>query len=88
MSVELIDRAAIALGDDVFALPQPARHDNVLAMMVNVFGIKPPVKGVQGFLTTHRRFVTRKEAALLALRQGQVKQVKYHPFLHCEDIWL
>ena len=87
MGVELIDRAAIALGDEVFALPQPARHESVLAMMVNVFDIKPPVKGVQGFLTTHRRFVSRKEAARIALSQGQVKQVKNPPFLRCEDVW-
>lgn len=87
MSVELIDRAAIALGDEVFALPQPARHDNVLAIMVNVFGIKPPVKGVQGFLTDRRRFVTRKEAGKIALRCGQVKQMRTPPFLHCADVW-
>lgn len=87
MGKELIERAAIALGDQVFALPKPARHDNVLAMMVNVFDVKPPIKGVQGFLTDRRRFVSRKEAGQIALRGGQVKQLKTPPFLYCEEVW-
>lgn len=87
MGKELIERAAIAIGNEVFALPQPARHDNVLAMMVNVFDLKPPIKGVQGFLTDRRRFVTRKEAGKIALRGGQVKQMRTPPFLHCADVW-
>jgi len=87
MEREWIDRAAVALGDEVFALPKPARHDNVLAIMVNVFGIKPPIKGVQGFLTNRRRFVSRKEAGQIALRGGQVTQLSTPPFLHCHDVW-
>ena len=36
MEHEWIDRAAVALGDEVFALPKPARHDNVLAIMLSL----------------------------------------------------
>jgi hypothetical protein len=87
MSVETIDRAAIEVKGDVFAMPNPARHHNIMAIMVNVFDYKPPVKGIEGFLTSRGRFVSRKEAGIIALRSGQAYRMKTPPFLCCDDVW-
>lgn len=45
---------------------------------------KKPVIGCQGFYTSNKRFVDRKEAAEIALASGQVKE-NYH-ILFSEDV--
>lgn len=38
----------------------------------------------QGFLTSHNRWVTRKEGGQIAFESGQIKEPKY---LYSEDLW-
>ncbi|WOF81512.1 hypothetical protein P5704_026810 (plasmid) [Pseudomonas sp. FeN3W] len=84
---ERIDRVAVMLKGEVYSYPRPARHHNVIAIMVNAYGVKPPVKGVFGFLTDAGRFVTRKEAGRIAIGARQVERLAAPPHLHSEDLW-
>lgn len=44
--------------------------------------------GIQGFLTSERRFVTREEALQIALDAGQIKEKKYNKSrLFSEELW-
>lgn len=54
---EKIDRMAIRCNGEVYSFPRPATHSNILALMVNAYGFKPPVKGKQGYLTISGRFI-------------------------------
>lgn len=53
-------------------------HVHCLHQMVAMTGKRQSeVKEVDGFLTTHNRFIDRKEAAKIALEQGQIKKLRY-----------
>jgi hypothetical protein len=41
----------------------------------------------QGFITSKNRFVDRKEGAEIALKSGQVSELKYGPSLYSEDLY-
>lgn len=44
--------------------------------------------GIQGFLTSEGRFVTREEALQIALAAGQIKEKKYDKSrLFSEELW-
>lgn len=44
--------------------------------------------GIQGFLTSEGRFVTREEALQIALIAGQIKEKKYNKSrLFSEELW-
>lgn len=44
--------------------------------------------GIQGFLTSEERFVTREEALQIALAAGQIKEKKYNKSrLFSEELW-
>jgi len=83
--------AAILWKDGVvYSLPAPARHADIVHMMVTEKGIKPPINREQGFLTESGDFVRRKPAARLARLAGQVKkedQMNAHVGLFSEDVW-
>lgn len=68
------------------------RHGNIIAQMETTMGLRTVVNGEksvgkyeQGFLTSDNRFVGRKEAAELAFRSGQIKEMK--TYLFSEDVW-
>ena len=52
------------------------RHHNVISTCYQLLGLKQfqMGKNIQGFLTSHNRFVTREEAATIAATQKQLKQ--------------
>ena len=85
---EKIDCAAILADDGIpFYLPRPARHHDIIRAMADN-GHKTPITGEQGFMTTERRFVDRKEGLLIAIKAGQI--VKKHgndTILFSEDLW-
>jgi hypothetical protein len=47
-----------------------------------------PAQHIQGFVTSHFRFVDREEGARIALEAGQISELSYSPTeLFSEDIW-
>ena len=78
---------------DVYWLPKPARHHDVIHYMVSAVGLPKPIKSseTQGFLTNKNEFVDRRQAAQIALAAGQVKNVSdmrgCPPILFSEDVW-
>ena len=73
----------------VYTLPAPARHHHVIKLIVDSVGKYKPAKEDQGFITDGGKFVTRKQAAILALACGQVKRL-IEPStgeLFSEDLW-
>jgi hypothetical protein len=80
--------AAAILGHngDIWSLPRPARHHHVIKFMAES-GEPTPINGEQGFVLSDGRFVMRKAAAYLALKNGQIKSLKWPPNLYSEDIW-
>lgn len=56
----------------------------------NIFETMPkgtPKKCIQGFLTTKNRFLTRDEAEVLVISNGQLKVDKIGGVLTSEDLW-
>lgn len=73
---------------EVYSVPPPGRHHHVIALMVQA-GCPKPIKGgpYQGFLTDKGLFVSRKEAAAIALQSQQITHLKCPPNLFSEDLW-
>lgn len=68
------------------------RHGNIIAQMHQTMGLRTVLKGdnsvgeyKQGFLTNEGNFVTREEAAVIALESGQISEPK--SYLFSEDLW-
>ena len=70
-SEERIVAAAVRLGDLVVSLPPPARHDALTPLIHREMGqiVKPEQ---QGFLTSAGRYVSRQDAAEIAIAAKQV----------------
>lgn len=80
-----IIRAAIKTAGDLYHLPPPARHHNIL----HRFNLGS-VAHVQGFLTSDGDFVTREEARKLAVQAGQIVEPTKSANateLFSEDLW-
>lgn len=83
--------AAACIGPDgeVYHLPPPARHHDVMRMMgrkAEGWSVVPPDD--QGFLTTGKRFVGRIAARMIARRAGQISGETFNPhMLFSEDLW-
>ena len=83
-----VETAAIQLENGkVFTLPRPNRHWQVLQMMLEQHIVKPPYSKGQGFVLSDDRFVSREEAADIAIAAGQITQLKHPPKLYSEDLW-
>lgn len=81
---ERIVAAAIKRDDVVYTLPAPARHNDVIRMMVEQ-GVPPPISHKQGFVTSAGRFVDRTEAADIAYEAKQIPA--FVNLLMSEDVW-
>lgn len=93
---EKIHQAAILRDGDIWTLPKPARHHNILWAMHDVDNNSTPDKrpkiiaarGEQGFVTSAGRFVGREEAYAIAIQSGQIKfPASAPPKLYSEDVW-
>lgn len=82
----MIVAAAIRINGNVYGLPAPARHHDIIRYLADG-RIEPPIRGEQGFIDDGAGFVGRKEAAVIALEEGQVKQLIAPPNLFSEDVW-
>lgn len=82
----MIIAVAIRTKQNTYELPRPARHYHLIRELVGR-GHATPITGEQGFIDDQRGFVTRKEAAQIALDQGQVVRLRAPPILFSEDLW-
>jgi len=80
---------AIVYKGQMFALPKPYRHHNVIRFMWEFCHIRPVVGEMQGFYDDKGRFLTREEAYKLAKMNGQLVSKTEHGLhkLFSEDIW-
>lgn len=94
---EWIERAAIQWKGQTFSVPAPGRHHDVIAK-IDAPESEWPVTGVQGFITSEKRFVDREEGFLIAKAAGQIifndpVRNPYRisapdaPKLYSEDLW-
>jgi len=76
----IVDAAIKTTGGDIFV---DRRHHLILKRH------HPHTKGgIQGFLTSEGRFVTREEATQIAISSGQIKEKKYNKSrLFSEELW-
>jgi hypothetical protein len=80
-TTERIEQAAIKMGSASWV---GKRHSDCIKAMTDC-GFKVG-NWPQGFMTTHGRFVDRKEALKIAIAAGQVKNSK-HNILFSEDLY-
>lgn len=84
---ERIIAAANRHGGKIYVLPPPARHHNIGKMIHDRTG--QPFSGdkYQGFFTSRWRYVSREEAARIAVKAGQTDAPKWGNRLYSEDLW-
>lgn len=61
------------------------RHHDVIYTYCQLTGSEVGDRCIEGFMTSHNRFVGRKEAAKVAFKAGQTKELKIN--LYSEDIY-
>jgi hypothetical protein len=84
-----IERAAILHRGQVYSLPKPYRHHNVIREMAS-FGFGQDAMWDQGFVTSAGRYVSRDMAVVLAAIAGQItfpKRTNPQDELFSEDLW-
>ncbi len=90
--MEKIKCSAIKIGEKVYS---GHRHHNIIKdVSMNVPGyrdengkILKPVSGIQGFLTESDKFVTRKEAKIIAVAAKQCIMSHHKTDLFSEDLY-
>ena len=86
MSERLVG-VAIQHDGEVFSLPAPNRHHNVISMMAEK-GYGAGDMHDQGFITNTGRFVDRREALVIARTNGQLREkLGVEGLLFSEEIW-
>lgn len=84
-----VEMAAI-IGEDgeVYSLPRPNRHHNIIYHLVKDMKHSTPIKGEQGFVLTDGTFVDRKTAKLHAIANNQLlERASKSELLFSECIW-
>ncbi len=76
------------LDGDVVALPAPKRHPDLFALMAFMRYDYKDMDPGQGFMTSHGRYVTRKEALFIAVAAKQlIGPTNSTIGLFSEDVW-
>lgn len=86
-----ITHVAVRFNGQIYSLPPPNRHHDVIWEIARVTNASTVRAGGdnQGFLDESGRYLTRKEALLVALENNQVKdasQIRGRS-LFSEDLW-
>lgn len=83
----MIHAAAIEYEGTVYTLPAPARHCNIIVLIVEKAGTYHSSNASQGFLDDSMGFLDREEAGERAIGCGQIKALNCPPELYSEDLW-
>jgi len=82
-----ITHVAIKVGDKIYSLPKPNRHNDVIRMAIEL-GENPPIDGHgenSGFLASNGVFMNRYQSGAVAYISGQTKtRIKE---LNSEHVW-
>lgn len=68
---ETVVCAALKYG--ALVIPCIRRFDNIAGSLLDALGVSDNADIAQGFLTSHRRFLSRADAKKLAILRGQVE---------------
>ncbi len=82
----MIVGVAIKKDQILFYLPKPYRHNDVIAMMIDVYSESKPFR-YQGFVTDDWKYLNRVDAAEYALKNKQCEKLIASPRLFSEDLW-
>lgn len=83
--METIERVAIRTSEGtVYSVWRPKRHHDLLAFL-RAHTLPIPAIENQGFITSTGRFVSRSEAAQVALAAGHIASTQLH--LLSEHLW-
>lgn len=80
----MIVAAAIKMDGNVYGLPAPARHHDIIRHLASL-GYDTPIKEEQGFIDDTFGFMDRQQAAASAYTAGQIENPKDKLFT--EDLW-
>lgn len=95
----IVGAAFLTRAGELLTLPRPARHPHfywLYNFMCRGDGWDFPWVGweaeklersYQGFVTHDGRFVGRREAGKIALREKQITRLQWPPSLYSEDLW-
>lgn len=83
----MIIAAAIRHKGEIYALPAPARHHDIIRHINKKTGDVVPGNSKQGFIDSDRGFVSRRDARYLAIVQEQIKEAGHPTELFSEDLW-
>ena len=81
----MIVAAAIKQDGKVWTLPPPARHHDIIKLIITETGNM--VDGEQGFVDEHGNFLNRVKAGMEAMGSGQLEKLPRPPRLFSEDLW-
>ena len=84
--------AAVKVGQDIYAVPIPQRHNHAIAAAARTGHARrghPVTQEMQGFLVSNGQFVSRKVAMACAVLSGQLVQDEddTETELFSEDLW-
>lgn len=84
-----VTHVAIRFRDVVYSLPAPNRHHHVISLILQETDVDHVYGEEQGFLDESGRFLSRKQALISALANGQVKDPSTvrAERLCSEDVW-
>ena len=82
----MIRGVAIMYENKMYSLPTPARHGDVIKLIVKEAGVRR-VYGEQGFVTDEGVFLDRMSATDYALKSGQVEGPIRSSGLCSENLW-
>ncbi len=86
-NIEKITGVALYINEtgSIWALPKPARHNNLFALAAFLNQQAEPA--TQGFMTSEGRFVNRADAMIIAAKSLQLIKNIDSKYLYSEDLW-
>lgn len=92
LNCEQITHVVVNTSDEIWSMPCPTRHHNVLRLMIH-HAVRDYENEIEGFLDKDGNFLNRKQAYELAVSAGQINRRKHTPNSHngnelySEDLW-
>lgn len=83
----MIHAVAIKYEGTIYTLPQPARHYELVDIIIADKKVYSFDKGIKGFLTDDGTFLARDKAAVHAVSSGQLTKLPVGGDLYSEMVW-